>query len=658
MSIDTLDLEFSSNQITAITGANGSGKSSLINAIAFAITGYRQGESYKDYVKTGYEKAKIKLDATFNGYPLVYDIDIYNSKKHPQPTNKVVTYNGKTYINSDYSQFISENKIEELESLMFMFQGSHSIIESRPAERAALLKKLFKFEFPEIVDKLRSRQEQKKLEIVEYNTLLKELNSKIYEKLPLLRETAPVNIKNWEGRVNEINSNLSLIGDTNENEIKECEDEIIEIQKILNNTTTKRKEDEASLSKAKYYLKEIEASISSTNIDTLNKELDNLREEQSNHEKEFASQQSKYTELKSSLDVLYYKEKELQEQYEISKTGICHACGQPIEESHLEHLKYQIEKTQGDILEKKEKIKQLGFDPRDAKSKEIRKKLQFTEDLIKKYNNDIKTKETILVRINDLSDLILERGNSILQLESKVKSLAEKKATLSEMEGLIKEKNNLIQEREDILNKLQTSRDNTIKNEERRASNKRLEKEKATRDSRILEITNKINEISLELVRIKKETDIFEKEFPNYIVLQACQHLEEVINEIVQRVFPYCRISLKLSKGGVNFFYTPEDSDGEWVTVSMASGAQKMLITLSYFIALAKLSGMSCIFLDEIDAYCSAESSKIIYEFIAKINLFNQLFFVTHRPASVDVVKETNPNVKVYIVHKGEYEEG
>ena len=45
MSIDCLDLEFSNNQITAITGQNGSGKSSLIYAVALALTGYKKGES-------------------------------------------------------------------------------------------------------------------------------------------------------------------------------------------------------------------------------------------------------------------------------------------------------------------------------------------------------------------------------------------------------------------------------------------------------------------------------------------------------------------------------------------------------------------------------------------------------------------------------------
>ena len=76
MSIDCLDLEFSDNQITAITGQNGSGKSSLIYAIALALTGYKKGEPYKDYIKTGKESAKVTMEVFLKGLPAYFDIEI------------------------------------------------------------------------------------------------------------------------------------------------------------------------------------------------------------------------------------------------------------------------------------------------------------------------------------------------------------------------------------------------------------------------------------------------------------------------------------------------------------------------------------------------------------------------------------------------------
>ena len=63
MCIDSLDLSFENNTIVSIYGQNGSGKSTLIYAIALCITGYRYGESYRDYVKAGEDNALVILDA-------------------------------------------------------------------------------------------------------------------------------------------------------------------------------------------------------------------------------------------------------------------------------------------------------------------------------------------------------------------------------------------------------------------------------------------------------------------------------------------------------------------------------------------------------------------------------------------------------------------
>ena len=175
MSIDCLDLEFSNNQITAITGQNGSGKSSLIYAVALALTGYKKGESYKDYIKTGRDFAKVILETSLKGFPAIFDIEVNGDKKKAGTLNRKVTYKGKTYLNSEFSQFIESEGLEELETLMFMFQGYHDIIDLKPSERANLLKKLFKFEFPEIVDGLKKDQEQYKRESLEQNAKIEEL---------------------------------------------------------------------------------------------------------------------------------------------------------------------------------------------------------------------------------------------------------------------------------------------------------------------------------------------------------------------------------------------------------------------------------------------------------------------------------------------------
>ena len=170
MSIDELDIDFEDNEVMAICGQNGSGKSSLLYAIAFLLTGYRKGESYRDYVKTGCDTAYLYLEATLKGSPLYCEAELLGNQKKGimQPTKRKTIYKGVTYLNSDHNQFIKENELSYVEALLFMFQDSNKdIIDAKPSERAAMLKKLLKFEFTDIVDKLNQEQELKKIEKVE-----------------------------------------------------------------------------------------------------------------------------------------------------------------------------------------------------------------------------------------------------------------------------------------------------------------------------------------------------------------------------------------------------------------------------------------------------------------------------------------------------------
>ena len=50
---DDAEIEFDNRQITAFVGDNGMGKSTLVYAIALAFSGYKKGEKYQSYVRSG-----------------------------------------------------------------------------------------------------------------------------------------------------------------------------------------------------------------------------------------------------------------------------------------------------------------------------------------------------------------------------------------------------------------------------------------------------------------------------------------------------------------------------------------------------------------------------------------------------------------------------
>lgn len=538
---------------------------------------------------------------------------------------------------------------------MFMFQGTSDIINARPTERANLLKKLFKFDFPEIVDSLKEEQESIKIKSAEHTTLIDDLKNRKYNKLPLLRENAPVAIEGWETRVNDIEGILKQIGDIDENEISSCDSDISTTQRLHVNLESTIDNDKLSLEKLKSQLMNLQKKIEDTDFVAIQESIYETQKKIADHEIKYNEQRDKDTELNEELKVLQYKEKELNKQLEISKTGICHACGQPIESSHVDKLKEELSKVKEEIESKKAEIKNLAFDKTDSVGKNLRNVLTYNEEISKRYNSDLKAKDALTTRISDLTSLITERSNTLNEYHKKLTLLQEKKTNLNSIVTLLKEKTELIKERDDLREKLQTARDNKIKNIERRSTNLKIEQEEKENNERLAKLNEELNTVSIALSRNKQELDIFESKFPNFITIQACKQLEAIINDIVQRIFPYCVVSLKPSRGGVSFFYTAESSDDEEIPVAMASGAQKKILSLAYFIALARLNGISCIFLDEIDASLTAENASVVYDFIASVDYFPQVFFISHRKEAHEAVKAKNESLVTYSVNNGIY---
>ena len=64
---------------------------------------------------------------------------------------------------------------------------------------------------------------------------------------------------------------------------------------------------------------------------------------------------------------------------------------------------------------------------------------------------------------------------------------------------------------------------------------------------------------------------------------------------------------------------------------------------------------MKCILLDEVDASLSAENAEIVYNFIASLDNFEQIVFISHRKESIEAAREVNPRTVCYTVEDGEY---
>lgn len=660
MSIDELDIDFEPKEVIAIKGKNGAGKSSLLCAVAFLLTGYRKGDSYRDYVKAGCESAYLYLEAYFKGEPLYCEAEIVGNQKkgQVQPTKRKTVYKGVTYLNSEHSQFIKEQELEYIEPLMFFFQDTTTdVIDSRPADRVAMLKRIFKFEFSDIVAKLKDEQEQFKMNRLTTTALLDEANKRTFETQPISREVIPSVVEKWEKQVDDLKNKLALLGDLKEDSLQEIERDLLSTQKNIQATLDKMERSSRDVSQLREQIQEKRSFLEENNKNELTSSLEALKEEINTHRKEFEDKKAKYEDISKNLNIEEFKQKDITGQIKLSKTGVCHACGQSITPEHvksLEDKKALIEKNINDL---KKDLADLDFDSRDTQGKELNNKVREKEHLIEGYTNEEQQISYLENRLSGLEDLEKERQVYIKELQRKKESLEEKKIKCAEEVHMLEQKEQLSSELSSIQTKLTKAKEDKIRNAEKRRYNEKVLEDKKAQEIKINDLSLKLNALGENVEDTKEALSIFENNFPSFLILQATKKLEDCINEIIQRIFPLMKVKLQMQRAGVTFTYSPEGDESHWLPVSMASGAEKSILSLAYKSSLTRLYGISCIFLDEVDAFCTEDNGEIIYKFIASLDCFPQLIFISHRPKSIEAAKEVNSDIKVFNVENGRYVE-
>ena len=655
MAVESLDMDFEESCSVAISGANGSGKSTLFYAIAFCLLNYKKGEKFDEYIQIGEPRAKVDLEAYLYGDPIIYHVEIVRGKIQATVSRKVI-FKNETYINSDYAKFMQEHEFEYLESLMFMFQGGTSILNMKPSERAATLRRIFKFEFSNIVNSFKEKQEQNKAETLRLSTLIDELRGRTFETQPLLRETLPKVVEQWQEELRSINEDLSKLENVNEDSLKTIEVSLTKIQSDINREANKQISLQSTLETLSTTIKENQQYLDDhEDLQQLQIKLDKLNTEKEEHAQSQKIARQTAAEFNETLSVYNHDYKETLKQIEISKTGVCHACGQPIQEDHIKKLENKLEDLKLQIADINNKIAQLNFDPDDEKGSQISREIRNIEQLQVKYASAISAIKTSEERLAETKQMLQYSKDFLQKYEDEREKLLTEREKLSDLTALLEKKKSLEIDARELQDRIDSSKESSIKNQERIRSNEAIKKAEEERNTRLSELSINYNNIAIDTKITKSCIDVFETQFPNFILLQACEQLESYVNEIIQKVFPYCKVSLKLFRGGVNFFYTVDEDSEEWLSVSMASGAQSQILALAYEISLARLSGIQCILLDEIDAACSPENAKIIYEFISSLDCFDQIIFITNRQESLESATRTNSNITSYRVEGGQY---
>lgn len=436
------EIEFAEDGITAIIGENGAGKSSIIEAIIFALYGTSNKGVNRDLIKWGRKKAKVEL--IFKKREEIYKIErelelnrrnIADSKSS---IYKFETGNYRLYFTKEANKKVVEiTKISKKTffSSILVKQGEiEGLIKEKPSEREKIIEeildidkykeirekfKLYKNIYKNRLDNLDLQFSNKSL-----NDLEKDITVKLEEKDKTEQSIQKIEneLKNLQAKIEHLDNKLkersnieSRISDINrfnsslEKDIERLKQELIEIEK-----------DEKILDELKekvLKLEELEKQKEEIN------NLINLINKKESIEREMKDVEEKIKTIESF--------KEIAEKYQEEEKKLVDTVNKIKEISKYKGNIEQLKKHQMDITENIKKEK-LAYNQLVEKLKTYYQKFQtlkLNPLMIKEFKNQNN------IKIENLENEIGNLREKLGGIEGEGKSLKENKEEISKLSG-------------------------------------------------------------------------------------------------------------------------------------------------------------------------------------------------------------------------------
>ena len=664
MNITRADLDLDSSGVV-LHGPNGSGKSSVIEAIALCFTDRKRSSSIKEYIKHGASTASIRIEGLLMGSRVVSSLEI-TIKGSSTTTTRVFEHLGKTYNNSEVTEYLKGLNIEWLDPVMFGFQGDTTITELQPAARAKLLRIIFNSNFDEQTEVIARSMKSLTEEAADLSSKLEVYKSQTFDVLPTKEVMTPDERGLITARLEVAEAQSALLN----KELEELTQEKSRIEAIL---TNKKSIDikKAGLLNA---VARLDQDITSTR-----QEIDRLTQKEQGRIDELSrsiQEQAELTNelercddgsiegLESELGSAQEKSKQIEatraitaRHIEAFKNEICFSCGQPTsDKSKEEQIKQDLSNITAEWEQIGSRIKTLQEAITNKKKTRADSQKRWDsigvkiQNLQRSYIDQIRSSEKLLesmeMNLNDRQNELEGLPNTTsIEVEPITLECSTKKAAVDSKHT---ERNTLSR---------QLSLDDQAHEFNRSIAdiNAETAKKAETNTGLINESVQRLNKIEYGLTQYKQAKSILENDLPNYIMVRACQQLEESLNRFIAGVRPNMRVRLTQSKRGVSFVFSPDIREGSWLQSAMSSGFEKSLLSVAWRVALAEAYDLDIIMLDEIDAAASSDASTELFRALESSSDFKQTIIITHREATVDLIKDGFDGVVVYGVDAGQF---
>lgn len=574
-------------------GSNGSGKSSIVEAICFALTGETTNEVSKGLVNNQAgkdEDAYVELE-------LNKDKDNYIIKRILAPkSDMIITKNGQDISGKGIreSQAILEKELPDVDhdliaSTIVLGQSMpYKFSSFAPSGRKELLEKLTKSDF--MIEDMKKRVAER----------LDELNKKLREDEDslLLNNSKLSQVKNELGQLEYARDNSVSI---------DYNAEIARDEKFLNETT-------AAINKTEKENTKLQIDIDSVNkkLAELNNERLRVREEELNsYNKSINEYVIRASEIKSDINSLNREIVQLK-----NIRDICPTCGQKIPGVH----KHDTSKQEAEVKTLQESLKTV-----QDKSTEINKKHDdYIIQIDSSFKDDINKLNSELETLTDNQ----YKNNRELRESYSRKSALEAEISKFKYEQSAEQKNwnSLIKDIEEH-KKAITQLENLIR---------LAEDGKVTYGSR-LEV-------------VKKMDILIKRDFRGYLLINIIEYLNKKAKEYCNIVFGNELVNLELSGNNLEITYAGKTFDN-------LSGGEKQRVDIMLQFALRDLMNKyfnvdsNIIVLDEITDYLDKQACQAVIKLITeKLNDTGSVFIISHHmselglpiDSEVHVVKDEN----------------
>lgn len=651
MHIACASLDFTNDNIILITGENGEGKSSLLEAIAICMCEHKRGSSFKDYVKVGNDNAHIELSATIKGQGDIV-FDVFLNERGGTPYERVITWNGKEFRNSECNEVLQSLNLIFYSDIIFAMQQESDIVKLTPAQRSKFMQQIFNFDFE---SKVRDIQSQ-----LETNTcIMNMLKGKIdalsvaaekpqhFCKIPDLTES---DIEERKRVLADLQKELTEITDYN-NKLKEQANEKLELEKKL---ASLRGQYDLHIAQREMYDNIIDTKKPNKTLEEWDAEINEQKEEWSKQEDLLQGEEDTQYKLQEELNetnkqmyAFDFSIKSVQDKMKQVENGVCPICGKEF----TEHDKQDFSKELDDLFSKKQQAQETVNESKKKLEQCKESQEEIKHAIVSLQNKVRRLEEKRLADAHVIADVnlaVLERAkneDAIKQCESDIETLSTILSNKVDVEykdasvlaSKITEIQKEISDYESII-QFNNAQNEILyqweENEKKRVADLAVEK-------------TKFDELKKKNATLEEVVDLLHNKLPSYIIVKKCSEISNEMNSLIHACFPNIEIGLSQTKRGVEFIYKPDNQKKIEKSSSMASGFQKELISLAFRLALCKIYNLSFSFFDEIDSQSSEKNSEIVYKYILDLNLFNQIFIISQRRSTIDYIY-SNYDVSVY----------